>query len=186
MQGKSKLTVCKNCGKEIAASAKTCPNCGGKNKKPIFKRQWFIIAAVIVIFVVIGAAMGSNENSSENTEGKTDKNTVSESTIEYVSYDVKALMDDLKSNALNAKEKYKDQYVSLTGKLNNIDSNGKYISLTPEDDDFAIIGVMCYIKNDEQLDKIMEMEIGNAITIKGKIKDVGEVIGYSLDIDVIE
>ena len=34
---REKLTTCKSCGEEIAKSAKTCPKCGGKNKKPIFK-----------------------------------------------------------------------------------------------------------------------------------------------------
>lgn len=35
---KSKMTTCKHCGAEIAASAKVCPHCGGKNKPPIYKR----------------------------------------------------------------------------------------------------------------------------------------------------
>lgn len=39
---KSKMTTCKHCGAEIAASAKVCPQCGGKNKPPIYKRWWFI------------------------------------------------------------------------------------------------------------------------------------------------
>ena len=33
---KSKTTICKHCGAEIATSAKACPKCGGKNKKPIY------------------------------------------------------------------------------------------------------------------------------------------------------
>lgn len=40
---KSKMTTCKHCGAEIAASAKVCPHCGGKNKPPIYKRWWFIL-----------------------------------------------------------------------------------------------------------------------------------------------
>jgi aspartyl/asparaginyl-tRNA synthetase len=95
-------------------------------------------------------------------------------------------MDDLDKNALKAEKKYNDQYVELTGKLSNIDSSGKYISLNPSDDRFTIIGVMCYIKNDTQSDKVMEMEKGQSVTLKGKIKSVGEVMGYSLDIDEIE
>lgn len=35
---RSKMTTCKHCGAEIAASAKVCPHCGGKNKPPIYKR----------------------------------------------------------------------------------------------------------------------------------------------------
>lgn len=47
----SKLIKCKSCGAEIAKSAKACPQCGAKNKKPIFKRWWFwaIIVAVLLV-----------------------------------------------------------------------------------------------------------------------------------------
>ncbi|MCU6061082.1 zinc-ribbon domain-containing protein, partial [Clostridioides difficile] len=30
----SKMIQCKSCSKEIASNAKSCPNCGAKNKKP--------------------------------------------------------------------------------------------------------------------------------------------------------
>ena len=32
----SKMIKCKHCGQEIAKSAKVCPSCGGKNKKPFY------------------------------------------------------------------------------------------------------------------------------------------------------
>ncbi len=50
----NKMTVCKHCGKEIAASAKVCPHCGGKNKPPIYKRGWFIAIIVIIVLAIIG------------------------------------------------------------------------------------------------------------------------------------
>ena len=50
------MIKCKICNTEIASSAKTCPSCGGKNKKPLYKKPWFII---IALFVIIGA-IGSN------------------------------------------------------------------------------------------------------------------------------
>ena len=37
----SKMKKCDTCGAEIAESAKRCPACGAKNKKPIYKRVWF-------------------------------------------------------------------------------------------------------------------------------------------------
>ena len=48
-----RMTVCKTCGEEIAVSAKTCPHCGAKNKKPIYQRWWLwalVIAAAIAAF----------------------------------------------------------------------------------------------------------------------------------------
>ena len=58
----SKMTQCKSCAKEIATSAKSCPGCGAKNKKPIYKRVWFWVIAIII---VIGATGGSGTNDSK-------------------------------------------------------------------------------------------------------------------------
>ena len=102
--------------------------------------------------------------------------------IEYTAYSVDEMMDDLKNNALTASGKY----VEITGTLDVIDSNGDYIAVFPEHDEWAIIGVHCSIKNDKHLDKVKEMSIGEKITVKGKITDVGEVLGYTLSIDEIK
>ena len=45
---------------------------------------------------------------------------------------------------------------------------------------------MCYIESDEQLKQVKNYSTGDTITVKGKITEVGEVMGYSLDIDKIE
>lgn len=60
----AKMTKCKTCAKEIAVNAKSCPNCGAKNKKPIYKRPWVWI---IAIFILIGAAGSAGESSSSST-----------------------------------------------------------------------------------------------------------------------
>lgn len=57
-----KMINCKACQQEIAASAKTCPHCGAKNKKPIFKKWWFW--AVIVV-ILIGAMSGGGETQAD-------------------------------------------------------------------------------------------------------------------------
>lgn len=64
-----KLTACKACGQEIAKSAKSCPHCGAKNKKTIFKKWWFW-----VIVVALLATIGSFGNDSDN-ENTTNNNT---------------------------------------------------------------------------------------------------------------
>lgn len=58
---------CKTCSKEIATNAKSCPNCGAKNKKPIYKRPWFIIVAFLVVIGVVGGADGKKSTSTNNT-----------------------------------------------------------------------------------------------------------------------
>lgn len=181
---KDKMTTCKHCGQEIAASAKVCPHCGGKNKPPIYKRWWFIAIIVIIVLAAIGGS-GSSDSSGSTSSTATSKTVVSssssEAAIEYTAYTVTELSEDLNSNALKAADKYKGQYVELTGRLSVIDSNGKYISIVDSTDEWAITGVQCYIKNDEQKQVVMDMSIGDEIVVKGKITDVGEVLGYFLD-----
>jgi hypothetical protein len=188
------MTTCKTCGKEMARSAKVCPSCGAKNKKPFFTRPWFI---AIVALIIIGAIASGGKSESGNTTAVADKtnsnnsevkDTTAESTtiaIEYADYTVDDLMAQLEENALKASNDHKGENVRITGKLNNIDSSGKYISLVPNTD-FAIIGVQCYIKNDETKAKVAELSKDSLVTLTGKITDVGEVLGYSLNIDNIE
>lgn len=56
-----KMIKCKYCSKEIASNAKSCPGCGAKNKKVLYKRPWFI---AIVFFIIVGAigSMGDSDS----------------------------------------------------------------------------------------------------------------------------
>lgn len=62
----SKMINCKVCGAEIAKNAKTCPNCGAKNSKPIFARWWFWVLAIVIII----GAIGGNSSKPANTNDK--------------------------------------------------------------------------------------------------------------------
>lgn len=183
-----KMVQCKHCGAEIAAGAKICPKCGEKNKKPFYKRPWFIVIAVILVLAVIGSVSGKGGDTSDSGGGVSSSGGDQSEPVEitYTPYDVDTLMDDLDANALKAAETYRNQYVALTGRLNVIDSSGKYISITPIGEEFAILGVQCYIKSDDQLEVVKGAAIGDTIEVKGKITEVGEVMGYSMDIDALE
>lgn len=58
MSRNPKMVICRNCNTAIAKNAKICPSCGAKNKKPFYKKAWFIILAIIVLIGVIGAIGG--------------------------------------------------------------------------------------------------------------------------------
>ena len=64
----SKMVKCKSCGNEIAANAKSCPGCGAKNSKPIFKKWWFWLLVVIVVIALIGSAGGDDESSTNTAD----------------------------------------------------------------------------------------------------------------------
>lgn len=187
---KDKMTVCKHCGAEIAASAKTCPNCGGKNKKPIYKRIWFWILIAVLLIGAGGAAGGSGGNSDTPTAPASDtqaeETAAEEPAIEYAEVTTDELSDALEANAMNASDTYKDKYFAVTGRLSNIDSDGKYIGLVDINDEWSINVIQCFIKNDEQLEKVKAMSTDDVVTVRGKITSVGELMGYSLDIDSID
>ena len=46
------MIKCKTCGAEIAKSAKRCPNCGAKVKKPW---KWLILIGVIALIIAVSA-----------------------------------------------------------------------------------------------------------------------------------
>lgn len=197
MGNETETKLCKHCKSEIPKAAKICPNCRKKQGMP----KWLIVLIVIVLLAIIGSAAGgsgskseeqTNSNVSDDASAETPatkQNTsddAAEAAISYTAVDVSTMMDELKDNAMKAEDKYNGQYLEITGKLSNIDSKGKYIDIVSDSDDFAIMGVQCYIKDDDQKEKVMEMSKDQIVTIKVKIKDVGEVMGYSADIQEIE
>ena len=158
------------------------------SKKKGEKLKWVVLAVVAI--GVIGAVGGNSDSgttstSSTSTKAESVKEVDAPTPIEYTSVSVNDMMSQLDDNALGASDKYKGQYLEITGRLGNIDSSGKYISLY-SDDEYAIIGVQCQIKNDEQRSKVASMAKGDTVTLKGKCTTVGEVLGYSVDIEEIE
>lgn len=69
----TKMTKCKSCNSDIATNAKTCPTCGAKVKKPIYKKWWFWLLIIIVV-IAIGSVGGSDEG---NTNDKPVQTTLS-------------------------------------------------------------------------------------------------------------
>lgn len=158
------------------------------SKKKGGKLKWVVLAVVAVgVIGAVGGNSDSNTTSSSSTSTKTEstKEVDTPTPIEYTAVSVNDMMSDLDSNAMGASDKYKGKYLEITGKLSNIDAAGKYIDLMA-DGDFEIIGVQCYIKNDDQKSKIASMSKGDTVTLKGKCTTVGEVLGYSVDIEEIE
>lgn len=156
---------------------------------------------VIAFIFVAGTIMNIFTSKSKNKEVLTNEtytssydstqiesesvDTVPVQEIVYDVHTVGELVDALKDNPLKAKETYKDTYVEITGKLSNIDASGDYLDLNPIDLDYCFTNVQCYIKDDDVKGKVMDMSIGDTVTLRGQITDVGEIIGYSLDIHSI-
>ena len=84
------------------------------------------------------------------------------------------------------KQLYQNKYIQITCKIANFDSDGKYISVEPVGADEGNFNTaMCYIKNEAQLSFLLEKSVGDTITIKCKVKSVGEVLGYAFDMNEV-
>ncbi|MCQ2463407.1 MAG: hypothetical protein MJ177_08415 [Clostridia bacterium] len=150
----AKMKNCKVCNAEIASNAKTCPSCGAKNKKPIYKKPWiYIIAAVIVVIVI---AVSGGEKPVE---------------IDYSNPEIVVAADDILSeylaNSVNADEKYKDKVVEVSGKVGAI--NEAYFNIDGDDDDNMFYSVAVYYAAD-QGDTIRQLKKDSKVTVVGLCK----------------
>lgn len=183
----SKMINCKTCNAEIAASAKICPSCGAKNKKPIYKRWWFITLVAIVAIVIVANLGGEGDDGTQVTSapgaGGQEQLIEEEKTPIVLSAD--DLISALKENALNAANTYNGAYVEVTGKLSTIDSSGKYFSISELNNQFSLDTILCYIKK-EHFETVANLTRDQKVTVVGTIKSVGEVFGYSLDVESIK
>lgn len=176
------LRKCKECGEEISSSAKKCPKCG-KDQRNFFMKHPVLYTILILIIIGIASNSGSDTtNTSVSTGTSGDTTASSTETIEYTAIDVDTLHDALEKNAAAAKETYNKQYLEITGKLTNIDSDLSYISIGSTTDDWDFMTISCYIKDDATKEVVKTLSTDETIVVKGQIKDVGEVFGYSLDI----
>ena len=75
---KNKLKPCKSCGHEIAKNAKFCPQCGAKNKKPIFKKWWFW---TIIVLLFIAVVSSGNDSDSGNTTSVSENTSTTKETV---------------------------------------------------------------------------------------------------------
>lgn len=177
-----KMRVCKDCGKEISKNAKVCPNCGRRKKNPI--------AVIIGIFVVLILALtmcGSPDVDSASSSDS--KNSASSAAKEYmVVEDITTMFDDLNTNAMKAEDKYQDKNIEVSGYIVTFDSDGEYITIGthPDNYEYFLETVQCYITDDVQKEFLMNKSEGDYITVKGEVVEVGEIMGYSLDIEEVK
>ena len=183
--------LCKNCQKEIDKKAAVCIHCGCKVKKPVFKKWWFWVIIAIVVIIVASSSGNNEEMTNEGTISNVEV-AVSEDAVttpvqsEEIVYDVvdlQTMFDELDSNALKAKTNYKDKYIEITCRIVNFDSDGKYISVEPVNaSEWNFTTANCNIKNDEQRNFLIQKNVGDVISVRAKVKSIGEVLGYTFDI----
>ena len=192
---------CKKCGNQIGENDKVCLRCGEKikRKKPVFKKWWFWVLMGLATIVTIAAISGGGEEvpsektpdtdagvqNSQPADDKQSEQSKVEETVKYETVDLRTMITDLEENALRAEKNYQNKNIEVTGVIANFDSDGSYISIEPSGELFTFTSVMCYIKNDDQLNFLLEKSEGDTVTIKGKVTSVGEILGYSIKIEEV-
>ena len=180
----SNTKQCKKCKSFIDKKAKKCPNCGSKQGLPV----WAIILIVIVAIGVLsslGKDDSSISNNNETTNNSNNHSTEIQQPIEYITVSKDDLDEALDNNAAAAKDTYNNKYVEISGKLGTIDSDLKYFSLMSSADEWDLNGIYCKIKNSEQKEVVKTLTKNQNLTVRGRITDVGEVLGYYLDVTEI-
>ena len=122
---------------------------------------WIVVVVIIVIVAVING--GNDSDTEKDIVGQSGGEQLQvEETITYEVFDLQAMLDDLKGNALKAEKTYMNKNVEVTGKISNFDSDGDYISIEPVNaDEWNFETVTCKIKNDKQLDFLLEKSVGD-------------------------
>ena len=188
-----KMTVCKSCGAKIAKSAKTCPSCGAKNKNR--KKKLLILAVIaLVVIVIIAAASGKDKDApapaaaanpasaTAKAANATDAADTTQAAPDYETVEIEKLFDELENNAYNAQQKWKNRYITITGgKVAAIDASGQYFSIESKLDDYWLKTVHVSIPREIRDEVMRSISSGADVTVRGKISDVGELLGYTVD-----
>ena len=130
--------------------------------------------------------VGGGTNSTNPAASPSAKQVEQQKPIEYAPADVATMMQELENNAAAAQKRYKGQYLKVSGILGTIDSDMKYISIIP--DEYSIRGIHCTLKRNDkaQEDFVMNLSKKQWVTAYGKITDVGEIMGYTMEVDKFE
>lgn len=144
-----------------------------KEKHPILS---LVVLVSIFIFVARPFINGVKDWYEKDFEKQTQQIPQN---ILYQQVSIPELMGQLKINAARAQKNYKGKYVEFSGILSNIDADGDYFNV--ETGEF-ITGILCYLKDSKNQQIIINKNIGSRVHVKGQIRHVGEVLGYSVNV----
>lgn len=140
----------------------------------------FMFAGLCLVAATIICLMFPDELKGGNTTNATDAPTTLQ--IQYEKVDLQDMLDELNTNALRAEETYQDKYIEITGEIRSFDSDGKYISISPCGAPLLAERTSCYLTDPTHKAFLIEKNVGDVVTIKGKVFSIGEVVGYGVRI----
>lgn len=126
-----------------------------------------------------------NGNVNENVNKINYNNVIKPTTTQWLNTTAGDMIAELRENALRAESKYQDANIIVTGRICNIDSDGKYIGIGDTFGHYMFDSIMCYITNEQQRNIVENLNVGDSVTVCGQITDIGEILGYVIDMSVI-
>lgn len=143
----AKLVKCKHCGARIAATAKTCPQCGGENipPKPAYKRLWFKILIALIVISFIQDLVNPRSTTTAQPSSETVTSSIAEKSEAGTASPVADSDSEKEENDADVRKFAKDNQISielaknLNEVLQNIDlaSSVKKISNWEQTADWA-------------------------------------------------
>ena len=167
-----KAKKCKFCQSEIPQKASVCPQCGRKQGG---KAKWII--AVIVVLLIFSALAGGGEkpassgenppvaeNSTPSDTGKTEEIAP----VEIMEVSPADLLSSYEANEVKGDALYEGKTMRLSGTVGSIGKDVlEEVYITFAGEEFAITSVQCYFSDEAQIEKVMELQEGDAITLVG-------------------
>lgn len=93
----AKLKKCKHCGKEVAKSAKSCPNCGGKLGSPFIVRVFVLVLGIIIVVVGCSKLFSDAADEVEKEKKNSFSHEISKQYSDGYSYYVEGTVKNLKN-----------------------------------------------------------------------------------------
>lgn len=149
-----------------------------KTQVKIAKVLWGILCVLIVgVFTINFLASPSDDKQAISKQEKQ---------RQYGTVEMHTLMKDLDANPMRAEKKYENKYYEVRSALVvYIDSDGDNIQVVDPADEDAIIGMVVNPTSKEQKKDFEKISTGQLVDLKGKISHVGDIIGYTLELDSI-
>lgn len=184
----AKMVKCKSCGTEVASNAKACPQCGRDPRNFFVKHKIISVILAIAIISIIASLAGGGDKTSDTSDSDSTNNTtttsnatdandtstetsndeVEETPVEVITISAVDLAKAYIDNEVSADKEYKDKTVLTTGEIKDIGVifNQTFILLS-SGDDFSLTDVQCFFKEEDEIDKIADLAIGDEVTVQG-------------------
>ena len=147
----------------------------------------FVFGTIFLFFAVFFlSAVYSVVSNGDSTTAPNASTTAQQKQVTYYVADAATMIQELQNNAAATSKRYKGQYLKVSGVLNVIDSDMRYISIAPNQ--YSIQGIHCTLKRNDKAQEnyVMSLSKGQWVTAYGKITDVGEILGFTMDVDKFE